>query len=231
MRNLIVTLALTIPLLGGALPAQAKKAKPAAAPAATVTPTVPAPAAAPSAERLTATATVPAAPRPPQGASVMVQGTGAAPAQVTVHASPPAQTVTLQPVLPTQTVTVQAVPLYPVVQVTADGYGTPPPPPPPPPGPSCAYTSDSDLSSLIAAIQGESFSSSQLRVLADAAQGRCFLVAQVAEILPLFTFEDDRVKALQLLKPGIVDRQNAFRIYSLFTFEASKEQARHIMSR
>lgn len=230
MRNLIVTLVLTIPLLGGALPAQAKKAKP-AAPTATVTATVPTPPAAPAAERLTATATVPAAPRPPQGASVTVQGTGVAPAQVTVHASPPGQTVTLQTGLPSQTVTVQAVPLYPVVRVTADGYGTPPPPPPPPPGPSCAYTGDSDLSSLIGAIQGESFSSSQLRVLADAAQGRCFLVAQVAEILPLFTFEDDRIKALQLLKPGIVDRQNAFRIYSLFTFEASKEQARHVMSR
>lgn len=110
-------------------------------------------------------------------------------------------------------------------------YGSAYPAPPPPPGPGCAMMHGSRVSELAAAIQGESFSSGQLRVLGDFAQGSCFLVAHVERILPLFSFEEDKLKALQLMAPTLVDRQNAFRIYKLFTFDASKDQARQILAR
>ena len=87
------------------------------------------------------------------------------------------------------------------------------------------------MSALVGAIQSESFSSGQLRVLGDAAQGHCFRVAQVAEVLPLFSFEEDKLKALEMMAAGLIDRQNSFRIYSLFTFEGSKERARRILAR
>lgn len=161
---------------------------------------------------------------------------------------PPPQPVYVQPVPPVHTVqvqtvpiqvappvvTVQAVPMMPGVEVVeggyAPGYAAAPPPPPPSFGPPCLMH-QGGMSALVGAIQGESFSSGQLRVLADAAQGHCFRVTQVAEVLPLFSFEDDKLKALEMMASGLVDRQNAFRIYSLFTFESSKDRARRILSR
>lgn len=130
--------------------------------------------------------------------------------------------------VPTAQVVVQPMP---VVQVSAEGYMQPPPPQQVVVAPGCNQMDDSSLQALTEAIQAESFSSGQLRVIADAAQGSCFSVAQVAQILPLLSFEDDKLKALHSLARGIWDRQNAFRIYSLFTFDASKEKARQILSR
>ncbi len=97
--------------------------------------------------------------------------------------------------------------------------------------PSCAYREDGDMQAVLSAIKRESFSSNQLRVLGEAAQGTCFTVAQVEQTLPLFSFEADQLKALQLMAPRILDRQNNFRIYGLFTFESGKQQARRILAR
>lgn len=167
---------------------------------------------------------------------------------VQVHQLPPPRVVVEQPVPPPATVAVVGAPVAagyyggtmqvqgvvvapvaPVMQVSAEAY--PPPQQVVVAGPPCNQMDDGSLQALTGAIQAESFSSGQLRVISDAAQGSCFSVAQVAAILPLLSFEDDKLKALQLLSHNIWDRQNAFRIYSLFTFEASKEKARHILSR
>ena len=98
-------------------------------------------------------------------------------------------------------------------------------------GPSCAYRGDGDMQAGLSGNKSESFSSNQLRVLGEAAQGTCFTVAQVEQTLPLFSFEADQLKALQLMAPRILDRQNNFRIYGLFTFESGKQQARRILAR
>lgn len=97
--------------------------------------------------------------------------------------------------------------------------------------PSCAYREEGDMQAVLAAIRNESFSSDQLRVLGEAAHGSCFTVAQVEQTLPLFSFEADQLKALQIMAPRILDRQNNFRIYGLFTFESGKQQARRILAR
>lgn len=156
----------------------------------------------------TATVSVQAGVAPVYGGGVQVQ---------VGHPAPPAQVVVVQ----------QGDPALIEEQPVAYGSAYPAPPP----GPGCAMMHGSRVSELAAAIQGESFSSGQLRVLGDFAQGSCFLVAHVERILPLFSFEEDKLKALQLMAPTLVDRQNAFRIYKLFTFDASKDQARQILAR
>lgn len=118
------------------------------------------------------------------------------------------------------------------VQVTDNSYAAVSPPVPAAyqAAPSCALRDEGDLQAVIGAIKNESFSSDQLRVLGEAAHGTCFTVAQVEQVIPLFSFEADQLKALQIMALRLVDRQNAFRIYGLFTFESGKQQARRILS-
>ena len=94
-----------------------------------------------------------------------------------------------------------------------------------------APIASSELSSLITSIRAEGFSENKLRVLTAAAPLSYFLVEQVAELLPLFGFVEERLKALAALQPQILDRRNAFRLYRLFPFSSEKDSARRILER
>jgi hypothetical protein len=110
----------------------------------------------------------------------------------------------------------------------AGGWRTPPPPPPP--RPERQPIDDGTLQSLVAQINGEAFSQGKLTVLQQAAGTNWFLVAQVRTLLPLFSFDEDKLKALETLSRRLLDRNNAFQIYELFSFSSSKEKAREILS-
>jgi|SRR5579883_3050709 len=111
------------------------------------------------------------------------------------------------------------------------GEGGAPSPAPQPPAPSLAPTLDgAGFASLLARVKGEHFSRGQLKVLREAATASRFLVAQAAELLPLFTFEADRVKALEILAPRIADRENGPRLYVLFEFPSSKREAQRLLA-
>ena len=56
-------------------------------------------------------------------------------------------------------------------------------------------------------------------------------VSHIERVLPLFSFSQDKLRALEIMAPRIVDRQNAFKIYNLFTFSNDKEKARRILGR
>jgi hypothetical protein len=104
--------------------------------------------------------------------------------------------------------------------------------PPPPPGPPVAAPMEPPtFATLIQHLKGESFSKGQLRVLREAARDHWFLVAQVADVLPLFTFENDRLKALEAVAPRILDRDNGFQLYVLFEFSGSKRQAERLLAK
>jgi hypothetical protein len=227
MRKFVMPLFMTMTLLSLSAPTQAdaRKHRP---PVATVVTAVPGGAAAVSVTRpVPAAVTVSVAPpvigARPMGGGVIrgrVQLLGAPAAQVNVQApagldGPPVQVVDVQPVHPVYPVHPHPVAPLPMADAA----------------PGCALMHQSELRSVIGAIQGESFSEGQLRVLGDAAQGRCFLVSHVEAILPLFSFENDKLKALEMLSAALLDRQNGFRIYALFTFEQSKADARRILSR
>ena len=47
--------------------------------------------------------------------------------------------------------------------------------------------------------------------------------------MKIFTFDDERLRALSMMAPHIVDPQNATDIYKLFTFDSDKEKAGEIM--
>ena len=86
-----------------------------------------------------------------------------------------------------------------------------------------------DYQRLVTTLQAESFPKGRMRVLGQAAPHAWFTAQQAAGLLGLFTFGADRLTALRLLAPRILDRQNAYVIYSAFTFDAEKQQAQQLL--
>jgi hypothetical protein len=106
-----------------------------------------------------------------------------------------------------------------------------PPPPPPPSRPMVYPIQDSALRSLLGAIESESFSQEQLTVLGQAAPNNYFVVGQVQQILERFTFSNDKLEAMRLLKPRTLDlSENGFKLYSSFEFSNDKEQLKKILA-
>ncbi len=88
---------------------------------------------------------------------------------------------------------------------------------------------EGELSEVLGAINGESFSDGKLRVLGDFAPARIFTCDQAIRVIGAFSFSADKLGALRIMKPRILDRQNQFRIYGAFTFSSDKDEARRIM--
>ncbi|HEX5752764.1 MAG TPA: DUF4476 domain-containing protein [Archangium sp.] len=106
----------------------------------------------------------------------------------------------------------------------------PPRPAPPPPQPSVQPISESMLQSLLSAIRHEPFSDDQLNVLEQAASTQYFLVAQAQQLLRSFAFSNDRIKAMRLLRPRLLDLENGFKLYESFEHSSDKDELKRILA-
>jgi hypothetical protein len=104
-------------------------------------------------------------------------------------------------------------------------------PPPPPPPATPLPVDEETLANAIAHIGNESFEEDKLRIVRDLASSQYFLVAQVEKILPAFSFENTKVKIVEILAPRILDRQNAYRLYGSFTFSSNKAAVEKLLAR
>ena len=104
------------------------------------------------------------------------------------------------------------------------------PPPPPPPPPVIRPIDEGSFNQLLAAITRESFAESRMSVVTQAAGYHYFIVDQVARILPLFVFEESRIKALETLRPRILDPQNGFKLSEQFSYASSRQRVQQIMA-
>ena len=102
--------------------------------------------------------------------------------------------------------------------------------PPPPPQPTVQPITDAMLRSLVAAIRNEPFSDDQLAVLDEAAPTQYFLVAQAQQILRNFTHSSDRLKAMRLLRPRLLDLENSFKLYESFDYSSDKDELKRILA-
>lgn len=85
-----------------------------------------------------------------------------------------------------------------------------------------------DFAVLLSDLEDEPFSDNQLSLLRIASSSHFFLVEQVEAILECFAFEDDRVEAVRILYPQILDDENAYRLFNKFVFSGSKEELARI---
>jgi type II secretory pathway pseudopilin PulG len=103
--------------------------------------------------------------------------------------------------------------------------------PPPPPRREPMPIDDATLSSLVDSINAQGFGEDKLRVLGQASQSQFYLVAQAQRILGLFPFDKDKLRALELVAPRLLDRQRSFQLIDSFPFSESKARAQQILSR
>jgi hypothetical protein len=104
-------------------------------------------------------------------------------------------------------------------------------PPAPPPAPVIVAMEAGAFQQLLGAVNNESFGRDKLRVVREAAKGQHFEVQQVVRLLGAFSFPGEQIQALEIVAPRILDRQNVFQIYSVFTFPSYKRQAEGILSK
>ncbi|MDF1562411.1 MAG: DUF4476 domain-containing protein [Deltaproteobacteria bacterium] len=119
---------------------------------------------------------------------------------------------------------------------TRGPVAAPPPPMPapeplPPPVPAGPIAMDGpQFHEILAAVRAEDFESGKLDVLRDATDHAWYTVAQVKQVLDVFSFGSGKLKALEIMAPQIVDLENKFKIYGAFTFDSDKKKAKKILS-
>ncbi len=91
---------------------------------------------------------------------------------------------------------------------------------------SAQAMSDQEFARISAALQREWWDDSRQRLLADVARDRLFSTRQVRQIMDLFAFGDEKVKAAAALYSRVVDPQDFYTVYDALTFRSEKEELR-----
>ncbi len=107
-----------------------------------------------------------------------------------------------------------------------NGSNTPPPPPPTP-----APMSEERFASLLGQLDAESFSDDKLDILHTSFKDNYFSVSQVSLIMDRFDMDDNKVQAVAILYPHIVDRENCFKLLTKVTFGDSKDRLKEIITK
>lgn len=103
-------------------------------------------------------------------------------------------------------------------------------PPPPPPAPVVQPIDNQRLQMLTQAMVREAFPKDKLRVLNDfTSRNNYFLVSQMRQLMEQFSFSNDRLEAVRLLWPRVLDRENGFQLYQAFPFSNDKQKLRQII--
>ncbi|WP_241555864.1 DUF4476 domain-containing protein [Leptospira yasudae] len=78
-------------------------------------------------------------------------------------------------------------------------------------------------------IEKEGFSDKKLSVLKSNSIRTTFTSEQVAELMDLFSFSSDKIKALTALKHRIEDPENAYIIVERFSYDSDKKNAASLL--
>lgn len=91
------------------------------------------------------------------------------------------------------------------------------------------YMSKQEFEVLYAKVKGKSFGDDKLELIEIGSLDSRFACHQCRRIMDLFSFEDEKLEALMLMAPHIVDMENGELIVEALTFESNKEKARKMM--
>lgn len=82
------------------------------------------------------------------------------------------------------------------------------------------------FAALQAALAAQAFGDGKLQVLATAAEHNAFTIAQLRRIVDDLVHSGDRLRAVEIAAPVVVDPENAFQLLDAFTFDSEKAQVR-----
>lgn len=102
---------------------------------------------------------------------------------------------------------------------------TPAPAPAPEPAPAQPMNSG-QMQSLLAQINGASFSDDKVQVVKSAASSNWFTCSQVIAVMQALNFDDDRVEAAAIMHPRVVNKDEWYTVYSGLGFSSSRDKLR-----
>lgn len=94
---------------------------------------------------------------------------------------------------------------------------------------SAARMSEREFAILYRHVKEKSFPEERFELIEIGSLDSRFGCDQCRQLLELFSFDDDRLKALAFLAPHITDRRNASQLLELFTFPSNREQAMKLL--
>lgn len=80
-------------------------------------------------------------------------------------------------------------------------------------------------------LKKESLSSNRIFLLEGAAAENRFTVHQLIEVLDLLTFSEERIRAVEIIYPWIIDKNNSLLIFNAMKFSSEKEEVKKIIER
>ncbi len=89
-----------------------------------------------------------------------------------------------------------------------------------------------ELQSLLQSMRDEAFADQKLEILRTFLLTRkpSITVEQVASIMDVFTFDNDKVKAVRLMYPYIQDKENGYKLVNKLTFSDEKDELMRIFT-
>ena len=90
---------------------------------------------------------------------------------------------------------------------------------------------DKDFDTMVSIVKKASFDDNKIDVIRVACIGSYFSSKQCAKLLSLMSFDNDRVKALEIIAPRLVDMNNIDDIVKKFSFSSNKDKAVSILQR
>ena len=90
---------------------------------------------------------------------------------------------------------------------------------------------DKDFEMMAGIVKNTSFDDKKIDVIRVACIGSYFSSRQCAQLLSLLSFDDSKIKALEVIAPRLVDTNNADDIIKEFSFSSSKDKAVSILQR
>ena len=90
---------------------------------------------------------------------------------------------------------------------------------------------DKDFKMMAGIVKNASFGDRKIDIIRVACIGSYFSSRQCAQLLSLLSFDDNKIKALEVIAPRLVDMENADKIIKEFSFSSNKDKAASILKR
>lgn len=108
--------------------------------------------------------------------------------------------------------------------IVVDARGPRPPTGAPVP-PALVPMAPGPFAGLVASLRNATFTDDKDAILQTAVTRNLFTVAQVKELIATYDFDGSRVDAVRILRPSVVDPENAFLLADAFDFSSNAQEA------
>lgn len=79
-------------------------------------------------------------------------------------------------------------------------------------------------------VKNEPFQDKQMELLYDAANRHRFSADEIVQLMKLYPFDDEKMEVLKIMAPAFYDRRNGEKIVKVFTFDDDREKARELLN-